>query len=218
MGYFAVWVKTGKEIAVQQELLSRNLPQLTSVFAMDRFTAAVPSAHLSSSASFFEIDVGDYLHKEHIRETLQQLRQTSLHFADTELDTREMMQSYRRTLHALTEDLEKARMGTEMPYLPGYILIDINTEQDELDAVLWHQIKEIPDVIGFPSQYALPEDEVLAMFVTLAPSPVFPVSKIITWLSTSLVPSSIRFFDQVMERLARLRLLHLYIRKRRITC
>lgn len=208
MAFYAVWVQTGKEQVVTDALLARRIPGLESIFTLDRFTAILHD--VPSIDEVIELSSSDYLHKKEMRTLLQAMRSISCEQGNS--NTREMMQSYRKALCELTEAYRQQR---EHPtaLLQGYLLIEVACEE-QLDADVWHLIKEVPYVIGLPSELAIPDAEVMDFFTQ---NPFVFVTSILKQMMWPFTLESVlfRLTSQVEEvRLVWSTALRQFIRKR----
>lgn len=156
MAFYAVWVQTGKEQAVTEELISRRIPGLESIFTLDRFTAILQGC---PSEEVIEVSSGDYLQIGEMRKLMQRMRTAA---CGQNVDTRQLLQGYRKALHELTEAFRQQR-ETNTSLLQGYVLIEL-AEEGKLSADTWHLIKDIPYVMGIPSELAIPEAEIVKFF------------------------------------------------------
>ena len=156
MAFYAVWVQTGKEQAVTEELISRRIPGLESIFTLNRFTAILQGC---PSEKVIEVSSGDYLQIGEMRKLMQRMRTAA---CGQNVDTRQLLQGYRKALHELTEAFRQQR-ETNTSLLQGYVLIEL-AEEGKLSADTWHLIKDIPYVMGIPSELAIPEAEIVTFF------------------------------------------------------
>lgn len=156
MAFYAVWVQTGKEQAVTEELISRRIPGLESIFTLDRFTAILQGC---PSEEVIEMNSCDYLQIGEMRKLMQRMRTAA---CEQDVDTRQLLQGYRKALHELTEAFRQQREASTS-LLQGYVLIEL-AEEEQLSADTWHLIKDIPYVIDIPSDLAIPEAEIVTFF------------------------------------------------------
>ncbi|QKY69439.1 transcription termination/antitermination NusG family protein [Lentibacillus sp. CBA3610] len=166
MAFFAVQVSTGSEIAVK-EMLKDVLHQsgddtVTSIYALETYTrTAHPLDDLTTT------DITNHLYVQRLQENLSNLRFAYNQMQDyKDTETIDLMEAYRQQIKDLTSRLKEYRHHSKKieSVLKGYILIELDTNFHYLPKHLWHLIKAIPKVTGFPSRMNIPQHEINAFF------------------------------------------------------
>lgn len=185
MSYFVVSVKTGTELQVKELLLKvlssyENNANVDAVLAMETYT------HLpNESSTYAEKQVVDnrefetYLHYRNLQGLLNNLR-IAYENLKGHLDAESLClrDTYRKEISILTKKIqqEKQKVKKIISVLKGYIIIKTTKETLEISKSLWHIIKDIPNVIGFPSTYSIPQEEMDSFMNHLDLSPEVQIS------------------------------------------
>ncbi|GAB3051197.1 transcription termination/antitermination NusG family protein [Virgibacillus ainsalahensis] len=168
MSFFAVQVVSGSEIAVK-EMLGKHLMrsgdnEIKSIYALETYTQTANELDFSELT---EADITSYLNVQRLQTNLSNLR-----FAYDQMQGNEdtgslnMIVEYRQQIKDLTTKLKNLRNKSKKieSVLKGYILIELDSNFHYLPKHLWHLIKSIPKVTGFPSRMNIPQHEIDTFF------------------------------------------------------
>ena len=168
MSFFAVQVRTGSEIAVKK-MLKDVLNQsgddtVTSIYALETYTQTTHPLDISELSA---ADLTNHLYVQRLQENLSNLR-----FAYDQMQGYEdagsldLIGEYQHQIKDLTTKLKGLRNTCKKidSVLKGYVLIELDNNFHYLPKHLWHIIKSIPKVTGFPSRMNIPQHEINAFF------------------------------------------------------
>ncbi|MFC3041626.1 transcription termination/antitermination NusG family protein [Virgibacillus xinjiangensis] len=173
MSFFAVQVRTGSEIAVKKmlgDLLKRSGDDaVKAIYALETFTQTGTEMDFNELT---DTDISNHLFVQRIQASLSNLR---VAYEEMKVSTgaSDIMDEYRRQIKHLTARLKNLRPSSKKigSVLKGYILIELENNFHYLPNHLWHLIKSIPKVSGFPSKMNIPQEEVDAFFEEVEMSP-----------------------------------------------
>lgn len=186
--FFVVQVQTGFEIEAK-EFIQVTLDRLKNnsvktIYAMETFTQISDDA-----LDFSELNpekISEHLYAKKIQASLTSLRNSydDLKESNTE-GTHDLLESYRESIRELTKQLREIRLNTKKvsSLLKGYILIELKDDVFTIPAELWHIIKSVPKVIGFPSKNNVPQEEIDFFFenIDLTPRVEVELDEILTF-------------------------------------
>lgn len=186
--FFVVQVQTGFEIETK-EFIQVTLDRLKNnsvktIYAMETFTQISDDA-----LDFSELNpekISEHLYAKKIQASLTSLRNSydDLKESNTE-GTHDLLESYRESIRELTKQLREIRLNTKKvsSLLKGYILIELKDDVFTIPAELWHIIKSVPKVIGFPSKNNVPQEEIDFFFenIDLTPRVEVELDEILTF-------------------------------------
>ncbi|WP_067730183.1 transcription termination/antitermination NusG family protein [Oceanobacillus damuensis] len=172
MSFFAVQVRTGSEIAVKtmlnDRLIQSGMDAVTSIFALETYTQIANSKNDQLDVSRLTgSDISNHLYIQRLQTNLSNLRiayqQMQCH---EDVNTLDLMEEYRKQIKNITTKLKQIRDNSKKieSVLKGYILIELHNNFSHIPAHLWHLVKSIPKVIGFPSKMNIPQHEIEAFF------------------------------------------------------
>ncbi|MFC2947559.1 transcription termination/antitermination NusG family protein [Virgibacillus sediminis] len=173
MSFFAVQVRTGSEIAVKKmlgDLLTRlGDDAVKAIYALETFTQTGKEMDISELT---DTDISNHLFVQRIQASLSNLR-VAYEEMKASTGASDIMDEYRRQIKHLTARLKNLRPSSKKigSVLKGYILIELENNFHYLPNHLWHLIKSIPKVSGFPSKMNIPQEEVDAFFEEVEMSP-----------------------------------------------
>lgn len=186
--FFVVQVQTGFEIEAK-EFIQVTLDRLKNnsvktIYAMETFTQISDDA-----LDFSELNpekISEHLYAKKIQASLTSLRNSydDLKESNTE-GTHDLLESYRESIRELTKQLREIRLNTKKvsSLLKGYILIELKDDVFTIPAELWHIVKSVPKVIGFPSKNNVPQEEIDFFFenIDLTPRVEVELDEILTF-------------------------------------
>src|SRR5699024_3845380 len=168
MAFFAVQVRTGSEIAVKK-MLKDVLNQsgddtVTSIYALETYTQTTHPLDISELSA---ADLTNHLYVQRLQENLSNLR-----FAYDQMQGYEdagsldLIGEYHHQIKDSTTKLKGLRNTCKKidSVLKGYVLIELDNKFHYMPKHLWHLIKSIPKVTGFPSRMNIPQHEINAFF------------------------------------------------------
>ncbi|ALX47698.1 transcription termination/antitermination NusG family protein [Lentibacillus amyloliquefaciens] len=172
MSFFAVQVCSGSETEVkkmlQDVLFEKRENMIGAIYALESYTQIVNenTNHLDLTA-LSSTDIDDHLFIQRLQANLSNLR-----FAYGQMQGYEdsgyldLIEEYRHQIKDLTSKLKDLRNNYKKidSVLKGYILIELNNNFHYLPKHLWHLIKSIPKVTGFPSRMNIPQQEINVFF------------------------------------------------------
>lgn len=165
--FFVVQVKSGRELFVKDMMMKAFerscIHHVKAIYAMESYTNVIDQFD-SLADALKEEQVSEYLHFKRIKYYVQKLREIIYDNQHTEQDTLNMLESYQQDIREVTARLKAMRNSQMTIVVKGYILIETVDTHNTLPVDLWHTIKSIPNVIGFPSRYNVPVQEVQTFF------------------------------------------------------
>lgn len=187
--FFVVQVQTGFEIEAK-EFIQVTLDRLKNnsvktIYAMETFTQISNDDALDFSELNPE-EISEHLYAKKIQASLTSLRNSydDLKESNTE-GTHDLLESYRESIRELTKQLREIRLNTKKisSLLKGYILIELKDDVFTIPSELWHIIKSVPKVIGFPSRNNVPQEEIDFFFesIDLTPRVEVELDEILTF-------------------------------------
>ncbi|MGG0656482.1 transcription termination/antitermination protein NusG [Rummeliibacillus pycnus] len=180
MSYFVVSVKTGTELNVKEMLLKvlalhNDNANVEAIYAMETYT------NLSNDVTTFSEKQGvesrefeKYQNYRNLQSNLNNLRiaydNLKTHYDAESLCLKD---TYSKEISVLTKKIqqEKQKVKKIISVLKGYIIIKTTRDTLKICNSLWHIIKSIPNVIGFPSIYSVPQEEMESFMRQLDLSP-----------------------------------------------
>jgi len=172
--FFVVQVRTGFEIEAKEFLkavLDKQRNQdIKSIYAMETYTQVLKDGDSVQPIQMIsEKEINDYLEIRQIQSSISNLR-NSLKLLKKNFNGKDsslkMLENYHDEIRELTNKVKNYRSNSKKIYslLKGYILIETVGDYSQLPNHLWHLIKSVPHVIGFPSRYNVPDDEIEMFF------------------------------------------------------
>ncbi|WP_047981727.1 hypothetical protein [Ornithinibacillus contaminans] len=168
MSFFIVQVQSNHEITVQKTLayiFSRKKEIVVrSIYALDTHTALSNS---SQSINESNEDVRFYLYQQRLREQLNTMRYAYAKI-DKELQPA-LKQEYRDKISNLTKEVRsnQSLLPKNKTVISGYIIIELDGNFNQLPNSIYYDIKSVPKVIGVPSPYNVPLEEMEAFFKSI---------------------------------------------------
>lgn len=165
MAYFIVQVQSNHEVTIQKrltELFSRKKVNFVkTIYALDSKTILDQPSSTSSK------DIELYLHQQRLREHLNNMR-----FAFANMDKSiqpNLKQQYKNEIRRISKELRdyQSLNSKNKTLVTGYILIELDGDFERLPSDIYYDIKSIPKVIGIPSTYNVPIEEVQSFFETI---------------------------------------------------
>lgn len=179
--FFVVQVRTGFEIDVKECLKAvlnkHQNHEIKAIYAMETYTQLLKdesSVQLTEKLSKDDINV--FLEVKQIRQGISNLRNSVKLLKENnngEEDTLRLIESYQKEIRELTNKLKEYRSSSKQiqSLLKGYILIETANDYNYLPNHLWHLVKSVPHVIGFPSRYNVPKYEIEMFFESIDLTP-----------------------------------------------
>ncbi|MFS0574959.1 transcription termination/antitermination NusG family protein [Sporosarcina sp. 179-K 3D1 HS] len=172
MAFFVVQVRTGVEIEAKEMLktfLHRSGDSMVkAIYAMETFTEIIREDHTSVDLSALNMeDITDHLYVKRIQAGLNSLRTACDNLkVYKDANSLALLGSYKDSIRNLTKNLREARKATKKisSVLSGYILIELNVNFHFFPDNLWHLVRSVPNVIGIPSKYNIPQEEIDTFF------------------------------------------------------
>lgn len=172
MAYFVIQVRTGAEIEAKEMLKSVLLrssdSMVKAIYAMETFTEIIRMDNTSVDLSALNNeDISDHLYVKRIQAGLNNLRTACDNLkVYKDANSLALLGSYKDSIRELSKQLREARKESKKisSVISGYILVELNVNFHYFPDNLWHLVKSIPNVIGIPSKYNIPQEEVDAFF------------------------------------------------------
>lgn len=179
MTFFAIQVQTGKEIFVKsflEEILQQNgETSVKSIYAMESYTQVVNNRTDSIDlTNITSEEITSHLYAQRLQSSLNNLRLACEKLKrHQDNDSLNLIQEYRSNIKHITNRIKKIKDSTRKvsSVLPGYILIELDSNYQYLPAHLWHLIKGVPKVIAIPSNLNIPHEEIDLFFQKVDLSP-----------------------------------------------
>lgn len=187
--FFVVQVQTGYEIEAK-EFIEATLNRLKNntvktIYAMETFTQ-ISNDNVLDFSELNSEEISEHLYAKKVQAILTSLRNSydDLKKSNTD-ETHDLLESYRESIRELTKQLREIRLNTKKvsSLLKGYILIELKDNLFTIPSELWHIIKSVPKVIGFPSKNNVPKEEIDYFFenIDLTPKIEIELDDILTF-------------------------------------
>lgn len=160
MSFFIIQVQTNYERFVQKKLThifqQKKGNLVKTIYALDNYNHLEPT-------SLDPVSIQRFLHLQKVREQLNNMR-----YAYAKMKTNNqsgLKKEYKEQILFLTKELKKepelSRIKNKT-ILKGYIIIELHGELSKIPSSIYYDIKSAPKVIGLPSVYNVPQDEIYA--------------------------------------------------------
>jgi hypothetical protein len=147
--YEAVVQKTLTHIFEQKKV---NL--VKTIYALDTHNQFEPS-NLNLE------DIKCFVHFQKVRQQLNNMRYSYARMKSP--DQSVLKDEYKHQIQLLTEELKNEPKLSHLKnktVLKGYIIIELHGEHSKIPSSIYYDIKSVPKVIGMPSVYNVPANEV----------------------------------------------------------
>lgn len=201
--FFVVQVHTGYEIEAKEMLKvvlnKTNNTNVKAIYAMETFTEVVKNNDDFLNLSNFDLDeesISEHLHVRRIQAGLTNLRNAceGLKSHNGE-DSLTLLQSYQENIRSLSKQLREVRKNSKKisSLLNGYILIELTNDVYTLPNDLWHLIKSVPKIVGFPSKNNVPQEEIEYFFqkVDITPQVELEFDEILAYEEIEMIQSEL---------------------------
>lgn len=168
--FFVVQVQTGSEI-VAKEMLKGVLNRagdtsIKSIYAMESYTD-VSDADSMNLEELSQEDVCKHLKVKKMSSGLSNMKNAYQKLKESySKEHTSLLESYRENIRSLAAELKEFKSNSKKigSLLSGYILIELTETVFTIPNAVWHTVKNIPKVIGFPSKNDVPQYEIEHFF------------------------------------------------------
>lgn len=157
MSFFAIQVQTNYELFVQKSIallvLEKKINLIKNIYALDT-QVSFKENHITNE------DIKSYLEHQRIRSYLNNMRYA---YSEMKMNkNEELKKEYKLQMKNLIKKIKSypENQFSQKVVVKGYILIELNRNFEKIPSSLYYDIKSIPKVIGFPSHYNIPQNEI----------------------------------------------------------
>ncbi|OEC01253.1 hypothetical protein GY31_13160 [Lysinibacillus sphaericus] len=177
--FFVVQVKTGAEVETKEMLkivLDRlNNEEVKAIYAMETYTEVMKELPTDNNLEGMgEYPISEFLHIKRIQTFITNLRISCEKIKENMTnDSLLLLEDYQKQIKSLRKILQGTRKKSAKirSLLKGYVLVETVWNYKTLPSSLWHVIKSVPKVIGIPSKFNVPSDEINHFFENLDMTP-----------------------------------------------